>query len=140
MKPRLVRFALLATTLLVGSGATAQQGRRTIFLPRMGGFERNVAGALKAQQVPVDVVPEESKPDLKGEFTPAGSLGGTAAVLHEKTGRYPEDILDVKQVDSRRTLLRYRFFLMDDPDSRARVAVEFAQELRKKLTPKKKRQ
>jgi hypothetical protein len=138
MRHRLCGVCVVAATLLAWSGAAAQEARPTIFLPKMGGFEQYVAGALKNLAVPVDVVTDEGKADLKGEFTPA-ALNGFAGVIQEKSGRYPEDILEVEQADSKRTLLRYRFFLMDDPGSRVRAAVEFAQELRKKLMPKKKR-
>lgn len=100
MRQGLAAVCLAAVTLVVGRGAAAQQQRQTIFLPKMDGFERNVAGALKNPGVVVD----ESKADLKGEFTPAGSRSGIAAIFQEKSGRYPEDILDVKQADGRRTL------------------------------------
>jgi hypothetical protein len=134
MRLRLGGVCVVAA-LLAWSGAAAQQPRRTIFLPKIDGFEQYVAGALKNLDVPVDVVTDEGKADLKGDFTPAGS-----ALIYNKSGRYPEDILEVDQADSKRTLLLYRFFLMDDPGSRSRAAVEFAQELRKKLEPKRRRE
>jgi hypothetical protein len=137
LKP--ISILILAATLLLSSAHAAPPERPTIFVPAMSGFERYVSVALQNEEVPVQVVGDQAKADFSAHYTPAGAFPGDVAVYHAKTGRYPEDIIEVVPADTKRILLRYRFYLMEDPDSRARAADEFARELKKKLAPKKPR-
>jgi hypothetical protein len=137
LRHKLSSLLILTTIFFLGTAHAAPPERQTIFVPAMNGFERYISVALHNEEVPVEVVTTGATADFSAQYTPASAFPGDAAIYHSKTGRYPEDIIEVVPADSRRILLRYRFYLMEDPGSRARAADEFARELKKKLAPKK---
>jgi hypothetical protein len=111
---------------------------RSIFIPAMDGYERNVLNAIQAADVPVDIIAERTKADLQVRLSVTNS-GGIADVLYEKrTGHAPFRYLDVVELETNRVLLSYPFLWSDHEDTRARDAQEFARELKKKLTAKAK--
>ena len=97
MKYKLLAISILAATL---SACAARQRRRyrrrrsperpptlrTIFIPAMNGYERNVLSAIRAAGVPVDIIADRTKADLQVRPTFANS-GGIADVLYEKSDR-----------------------------------------------------
>jgi hypothetical protein len=114
--------------------------RRTIFLPAMDGYEKSVAGALAAADVPVGIVPEKAKADLQVRPAFSRSDSSIGAVLYAKrTGHEPFSYLDVVEVETNRVLLSYPFLWSDFEVTRSRDAQGFARELKKKLAPKAKR-
>jgi hypothetical protein len=143
MKYKLLALSILAATLSAcaarhTAGRTAPQPRdvptlRTIFIPVMNGYERNVVSAIQAADVPVNIIAEKTKADL--QVRPSfSSSGGIAAVLYEKrTGHAPFSYLDVLELETNRVLLSYPFLWSDHEDTRSRDAAEFARELKKKL-------
>jgi hypothetical protein len=151
MRYRVFAISIAAVTILAiamlsrAAAQTAQQPeksttRRTLFLPAMAGFERNIIGALRFADAPVDIVTEQADSDLQVKLTRGNSTPGMQALLYRKvTGHDPEDFLDVVDLRTNRVLLTYHFFWTDDGDGRARDAQEFAAELKKKLTPKRPR-
>jgi len=111
---------------------------RTIFVPAMNGYERNVTGAIQAANVPVDIIGEKTKADLQVRLTLSNS-GGIADVLYEKrTGHAPFSYLDVVELETNRVVLSYPFLWSDHEDTRSGDAAEFARELKKKLAAKAK--
>jgi hypothetical protein len=135
--------ALSACAARHTAGQTTPQPRdvptlRTIFIPAMNGYERNVLSAIQAANVPVDIITEKTKADL--QVRPSFSTsGGIADVLYEKrTGHAPLSYLDVVELETNRVLLSYPFLWSDHEDTRSRDAQEFARELKKKLAAKAK--
>lgn len=109
---------------------------RTLYIPTMGGYEKNVLSAIRAAGVPVNVIDERTKADLqvRPTFSNEGSIGD---VLYQKrTGHAPFSYFDVVELETNRVLLSYPFLWSDHEDTRNRDAQEFARELKKKLTPK----
>jgi hypothetical protein len=147
-----MRYKLLALAILVATlsacagrqtaGQTTPQPRptptlRTIFIPVMNGYESNVVSAIKAANVPVDIIAEKTKADLQVRPTFSNS-GGIANVLYEKrTGHAPFSYLDVVELETNRVLLSYPFLWSDHEDTRSRDAQEFARELKNKLAKAK---
>jgi hypothetical protein len=112
---------------------------RTLYIPAMGGYEKNVLNAIEAAKVPVNVIDERSKADLQVRPTLPNGRGSMGDVLYEKrTGHAPFSYLDVVELERNRVLLSYPFLWSDHEDTRNRDAQEFARELKKKLAPKTK--
>jgi hypothetical protein len=112
--------------------------RRTIFIPAMGGYEKNVLTALRAASVPVTLIDDRTKADLqvRPRFPNGGGIGD---VLSEKrNGHAPFSYFDVVELEAHRVLLSYPFLWSEHEDTRNRDAQEFARELKKKLTPRTK--
>lgn len=112
---------------------------RTLYIPTMRGYEKNILSAIRAAAVPVIVIDERSKADLLVRPTFSNGQGSLGDVLYEKrTGHAPFSYLDVVELETNRVLLSYPFLWSDHEDTRNRDAQEFARELKKKLTPKTK--
>jgi hypothetical protein len=106
----------------------------------MDGYERNVATAFAAAEVPLGIVTEKAKADLQVRPTFSKSDSSIGAVLYKKqTGHEPFCFLDVVEVETNRVLLSYPFLWTDHEDTRSRDAQEFARELKKKLAAKTRR-
>jgi hypothetical protein len=147
MKYKLLALSIFALTLSScaarhTAGQTPPQPRRTptlrtIFIPAMNGYENNVVSAIKAANVPVDIIAEKTRADLQVRPTFSNS-GGIADVLYEKrTGHAPFSYLDVVELETNRVLLSYPFLWSDHEDTRSRDAQEFARELKNKLAKAK---
>jgi hypothetical protein len=146
MKYKWIAFLILAFTLAsCAARHTAGQTLpprqpptlRTIFIPAMNGYEHNVASAIKAADVPVDIIAEKTRADLQVRPTFSNS-GGIADVLYEKrTGHAPFSYLDVVELETNHILLSYPFLWSDHEDTRSRDAQEFARELKNKLAKAK---
>jgi hypothetical protein len=147
MKYKLFVLSVLALTLSScaarqTAGQTPPQPRqpptlRTIFIPAMNGYETNVASAIKAADVPVDIIAEKTRADLQVRPTFSDS-GGIADVLYEKrTGHAPFSYLDVVDLETNHVLLSYPFLWSDHEDTRSKDAQEFARELKNKLAKAK---
>jgi len=143
MKYKLLALSILVATLSAcaarhTAAQTSPQPRktptlRTIFIPVMNGYERNVVSAIQAADVPVDIIAEKAKADLQVRLSFSNS-GGIADVLYEKrTGHAPFGYFDVLELETNRVLLSYPFLWSDHEDTRTRDAQEFARELKKKL-------
>ena len=103
----------------------------------MDGYEKDVAGAFAAADVPVQIVTDKAKADLQVKPTFSKSDSSIGSVLYKKqTGHEPFSYLDVVEVETNRTLLSYPFLWTDYEVSRIRDAQEFARELKNKLVPK----
>jgi hypothetical protein len=106
----------------------------------MDGYEKNVASAFAAADVPVEIVTDKAKADLQVKPTFSKSDSSIGAVLYKKqTGHEPFSYLDVVEVETNRTLLSYPFLWTDYEVSRIRDGQEFARELKNKLVPKAQR-
>jgi len=145
----LLALSILATSLTACASArhTAAQvpqhastvglTRRTMFVPLMDGYEKNVVSALSVGEVAVEIVTEKAKADLQIRPTLSKGDSSIGAVLYRKqTGHEPFSYLDVVEVETNRTLLSYRFLWTDYEVSRVRDAQEFARELKNKLVSK----
>jgi len=143
MRYRLLALAIFAAFLSAcaahrTAGPAVQQPAanatlRTIFIPEMSGYEKNVASALHAAAVPVTIVDDSAKSDFQVRPTFSNS-GGIADVLYEKrTGHAPFSYLDVLDPETKQVLLSYPFLWSDHEETRNRDAQEFARELKKKL-------
>src|SRR5580693_2984365 len=85
MKYKLLALSIFALTLSScaarhTAGQTPPQPRqtptlRTIFIPVMNGYENNVASAIKAADVPVDIIAEKTRADLQVRPTFSNSGG-----------------------------------------------------------------
>jgi hypothetical protein len=148
-----MRYKLLALSILVASlsacaarhtaGQTTPLPRdvptlRTIFIPAMNGYERNVLSAIQAADVPVDIIADRTKADLQVRPSFSNSGGSIAGVLYQKsTGHAPFSYLDVVQLETNRVLLSYPFLWSDHEETRNWDAAEFARELKNKLAKAK---
>jgi hypothetical protein len=129
-----------ATVQVPQQSSPASPTRRTIFIPVMDGYEKNVASAFAAADVPVEIVTDKAKADLQVKPTFSKSDSSIGAVLYKKqTGHEPFSYLDVVEVETNRTLLSYPFLWTDYEVSRIRDGQEFARELKNKLVPKAQR-
>jgi hypothetical protein len=126
----------LALFLAIAFTAFGSGPRKTIFLDKMGGFEKYIEDALKAMEVNVEVLEEEEHPDLKV------LLGNRfksvyAEVLYKKqTGRQDDTELQLVDVNTGKTLFVHQF-RMGDEEAKKRAAVSFAEKLKKKLSETK---
>jgi hypothetical protein len=114
---KVIEASILAATLSAlamtqhAAAQTTQQPtknstRRTIFVPAMGGLERNIVSALDAEEVPIDVVMEQPNSDLQVKPTISNSLPPIEVVLYRKaTGHDPFSLLDVVEVKTNRSFL-----------------------------------
>jgi hypothetical protein len=147
MKYKLLALLILATALSAcaarnTAGPTTPQPRdtatlRTIFIPVMSGYERNVVSAIRAAGVPVEMIADSTKAELQVRPTFSNS-GGIAGVLYQKsTGHAPFSYLDVVQLETNHVLLSYPFLWSDHEETRNYDAAEFARELKNKLAKAK---
>jgi hypothetical protein len=116
--------------------SSLNQTRRTLYIPVMDGYEKNVVSALNLGEVPVQIVTEQSKADL--QVKPTLSRWYPGMPVAKGSGHGPFSYFDVVEVETHHTLLSYPFLWTDYEVSRYRDAQEFARELKKKLTPKSK--
>ena len=151
MRYRVLAISIVAATLTACAAARHTAGQttqppqpptespalRTIFIPAMNGYERNVLSAIQAAGVPVDIIAEKTKADL--QVRPSFSTsGGIADVLYEKrTGHAPFSYFDVEELETNRVLLSYPFLWSDHEETRNWDAAEFARELKNKLAKAK---
>jgi hypothetical protein len=147
MKYKLLALSILAATLSAcaarnTAGPTTPRPRetatlRTIFIPAMNGYERNVVSAIRAAGVPVEMIADSTKADLQVRPTFSNS-GGIAGVLYQKsTGHAPFSYLDVVELERNHVLLSYPFLWSDHEETRNYDAAEFARELKIKLAKAK---
>lgn len=116
--------------------SSSNQMRKTLFIPTMDGYEKNVITALNLGEVPVQIVTEQSKAELQVKPTLSRWYPGMAVA--KGSGHGPFSYFDVVEVETHHTLLSYPFLWTDYEVSRYRDAQEFARELKKKLRPKTK--
>lgn len=105
---------------------------KNIYIDKMGGFETFLADALKARELPVNVVLERDQPDLKVQL--GKRLSGYAELIYSKqTGRRSESRLTVIDTATGKALLHFDFHLGRTDEARKRNAERFADTLRRKL-------
>ena len=147
MKYKLLALSILAATLSAcaarnTTGPTTPQPRdtetlRTIFIPAMNGYERNVVSAIRAAGVPVEMIADRTKADLQVRPTFSNSEGIAGVLYQKRTGHAPFSYLDAVELERNHILLSYPFLWSDHEETRDYDAAEFARELKNKLAKAK---
>lgn len=111
----------------------AAEGRKTVFLDRMGGLEAYIEKAAALQELPIEFIEEAEHPDLK-VLLGRKFISVQAEVLYRKnTGRTEDTTLEVIDAKTKKPILKYDFKWAADGAARKGVAAEFVRQLKDKL-------
>jgi hypothetical protein len=125
---RLFTLVALAVSSLVFA-----DGRKSLFVDKMNGFETYLETAVKTQELNVELIEEVEHPDLKvllgNKFTSVA-----AEVLYRKnTGRTDDSTLQLIDIRTKKPIVTYDFKMPGDEAGKKKAAEEFIRQVKTKL-------
>ncbi len=126
----LLRIAIVS---LLSAAIVGAEERKTLFIDRMGGFEKYVEEAIRETEARVEFIEEREHPDLKVLL--GKQFNSVAAEIRytKQTGRKGESILKAVDVKTGKEIASYSFVPNEDEGSKRRAAHAFAKILHDKL-------
>jgi hypothetical protein len=123
-----MKTLLLIITL---SAALFAQKKLSVYVDKMDGLEASVEKALLDAELPFEFIEEIKQPDLKAKLAKMHS-GAYAEILYKKqTGRPEDHRLELVDVKTGKTIASHSFKLDLSEAAKARIAADFAAQVRK---------
>ena len=111
------------------------QDRKTVYVDKMEGLEKQVEQALKEAELPFDFLEEQTNPDLKATLSRMHPEYAEILYKH-KYGRDETHHLEMVDLATKKVIARHTFRLGTSDSDRAMGAREFAEKVKKAYKPK----